>query len=223
MLLNEIIKNPATLPQEHRTLFPEDKPGRFKLIGHGWGSGLYETKVYIDKKHPNQVLKITPIHDKADPYYRFIQTVIEHKDNPFFPKIYGLRVYDMEGHVIPGDAFEGIPDRKVRDHLLLYVWMEKLVPLHKLDDAHVRQLLSNVGIEYEGKLKNDFTLRRQFHNPVDRTQITASSQIPQFEEAMRTLEPLFKLFGNDMHIENIMVRLTGVGPQIVIVDPFFPR
>lgn len=221
MLLNEI-KGQIIHPQYHRTLFPDDQPKRFKKVGSGIGAGIYDSKIYIDRRHPNQVLKVVPIVSKQDSYYQFLQMIKNHKNNPFFPRIYGMRLYEIERSIVPGDKFEGTSDKEIPEHLLLYVWMERLHPLTMFDEDHVRQLLSNIGIEYSGRLKNDLSLRRLFNVWSNRMHAASSSLIPQFEEAMNLLEPMFKSYQNDMHIENIMVRLTGSGPQLVLVDPLFP-
>jgi hypothetical protein len=142
-----------------------------------------------------------------------------HQNNPFFPKIHGIRIYDV-------DQFDGKTDDgyeySVDSHLMLYVWMEKLHPLKSLDEDHVRQLLSIVGIDYQGQMQDDMSLRNTFRYGENRRDLQQKTIIPKFKEALRVLEPMFKKFGQDVHIENIMVRLTGVGPQLVIVDPLYP-
>lgn len=220
MLLNEIKRTRIqTLAPNTKRLRPEDHPERFTEIGEGIGAGIMHSKIYLDKKQPNQILKVVPIHDQRDSYYTYVRMIEKHQNNPFFPKIAGIRLYEVEPYEHTSDS--GYKSN-IKEHLLLYVWMEKLVPLSKLDSEHARQLLSNVGIFYEGDFKDDLTMRSLFDMKFQRQDIAQNSQIPQFNKALRLLEPLFKKFHSDLHAGNMMVRLTGVGPQLVITDPVYP-
>lgn len=227
MLLIEI-KRPEvqSLPQGTRRLRPEQNKQRYKLVGSGIGAGVgmehsakFDSRVYLDKKHPNQVLKVVPIHDKEDPYLQYVRMIQQHQTNPFFPKIYGIRLYDIPGGTHGSDELGN--DYYAPDHILLHVWMERLHPVTELDPEHVYQLLSDVGVDYRGRLKDDLSLRSLFSQTF-RQYPKKYTQHPKFKEALRLLEPMIRKFGQDMHIENIMVRLTSVGPQLVIVDPLWP-
>ena len=204
MLLREI-KRPELQPKQNKPFQPGDMPDKFQLIGSGVGSGLQNSQVYLDKQDPNRVLKVVSIRDLSDPYLAYIRMVESHQNNPFFPRINWYKVYQQ-------------PDNSY----LLYVFMEKLVPLSKFDPEVIKGVLSSIGIEYTGNLRIDFSLRQIMKNPKYRKNLKQSTQYPKFQEALRLLEPMFRKFGNDMHIENLMARLTSIGPQIVITDPLYP-
>ncbi len=217
MLLQEIKRAPiqrksASTPRFH----PSDMRKRFKKVGSGIGSGIVDSEVYVDTKHPNRVLKVVPIRNMNDPYYRFLRMIEQHQNNPFFPKIYGIKVYDTTNQLEYGTELYDIP------HYYLYVFMERLQPITVLDPQHAYQLLDSLGIEYSGKLTDDLSLRSLLSNKMVRQYLRQTTVNPQFKQALRLLEPMIKHYGGDLHIDNFMIRLTGVGPQLVIVDPLYP-
>lgn len=221
MLLVEI-KRPTIQPKRqdpafpHRHIFnPNDMPQRFQKVGSGIGAGIMDSEVYVDKQHPNRILKSVHIRNLDDPYYRYIRMIEQHQNNPFFPRIYGFKVVDHDDTEQHGEYAAG-------PHHILYVFMEKLHPITVLEPDHIKQLLINLGINYIGKLTGDYSLRNLMKSDQYRTHVKKTSVQPKFVEAMRLLEPMIKKFGQDLHIDNLMVRLTGVGPQIVITDPLYP-
>jgi hypothetical protein len=220
MLLIEITdpirKDNITFDKKY-TFDPKAMPTRFKLIGSGYGGGVIDSEVYKDLKHPSRVLKVVKVFDAGDPYIKFIKLTINHQDNPFFPRIYGYKIHEEEGDQSLRN------DNLMYDHYTVYVFMEKLIPIHKFDDSMVRQQLKTIGINYTGPLTDSFELSKLMKNAADRSHIASNSLIPKFQEAMSLLEPLFKEAGSDMHIDNIMMRLTKYGPQFVIIDPLFPE
>ena len=204
MLLTEIKRSPLQ-PKQTIPFQPDDIPDRFQRIGAGIGSGLVPSQIYLDNEHPNRVLKVVYIRNLADPYLRYIRMVEAHQNNPFFPRIYGYNVYER-----PNESY------------LLYVFMEKLMPLHEFDPEVIVGVLDSIGIKHGPKLKRNVTLRELMRGSGYRQELQTTTQYPKFKEALRLLEPMFRKFGNDMHIENLMARLTSIGPQIVITDPLFP-
>lgn len=220
MLLHEIKRDPIKRKGESVPRFqPGDMPDRFEKVGSGIGAAIMDSEVYLDKKHPNRVLKVVSIRNMMDPYYRFLRMIELHQNNPFFPKIYGIKVHEVPSYT--GTSDSGY-EYKVQDHILLYVFMERLHNLHSIPEDQARQLLANVGIRYSGRFKDDMSLRMQFGVGNTRRAYTKITPDPKFKAALRLLEPMFRKFGNDMHIENIMVRNTGNGPQLVLVDPLYP-
>ncbi len=215
MLLTEIIRPPIKRKLEGFPRFdPKDMPNRFKEIGGGVGAGIANSTIYLDLKHPNRVLKIVEIVNMNDSYYRYLRMIELYQNNPFFPKIYGLKVYDTP-------ASRDVHGYKTPDHQILYVFMERLRPIHDLPDKRARELLAKIGIEYKGDLRFDFGLRNAFADS-ERKHLSHSTDVPKFKQAMRLLEPMFNKFVQDMHIENLMVRETPTAYQLVITDPLWP-
>jgi hypothetical protein len=181
---------------------------------------------------PGMVTKIAVLDEEMglnDPTIKFLDLILEHQDNPFFPKIYHARVYrDKEGIKNP----------------VLIVQMEKLIPITdpKIRDASAG-LYDQLGIGTKNLSPAFKQHIKQFDKPTqtilsktsalrdkiskapeskDITKLGSRSKNPQFKEALKVLGPAMKKHGDDLHHGNWMVRLTGAGPQLVIVDPFTP-
>lgn len=213
MLLNEIKRSRIeskddtnTGPMQKYTFHPA-AINRFKKVGSGFGSGLAGSDVFLDTKHPNRVVKVVRIRHKGDQYLQYLRLIEHHQNNPFFPKLYGYKLVEQ-----PDSSF------------YLYVFMEKLLPLTLLDKDVATQLLQNVGLPFnkDWPITYSFLLRYELEHKSSRQEMMYTTQYPQFKKAMKLLEPLIKLYGNDMHVDNFMVRLTSVGPQLVIIDPLMP-
>ena len=216
MLLTEIKRLPPKPKREYfPRIHPGDMPERFQKVGSGIGAGILPSEVYVDKIHPNRILKVVRIRNLQDPYYRYVLMVQQHQNNPFFPRIYGVKVYEHNDTIEYGQNGVG-------DQYILHVFMEKLHPVSELDEEVARQILWSVGIPYKGEMKDDYSLRTKMGKDEYRKLMKQHTQHPKLKEALRLLEPMFKKFGNDVHIDNLMFRLTGVGPQVVLVDPLYP-
>jgi hypothetical protein len=214
---SEIEPNPRSFIPQHDIqktyIFNPDKmPTRFKRIGGGYGGG-YGSSIYLDLKHPNRVLKSVVVDSLNDPYVRFIKTADKFQDNPFFPRIYGYKIIENQ---FPGNV----------DAYQIFVFMERLVPIHKLNNRVARYLLKRVGINFDANWNledDDSELAVLTSDPNERKRIRSTTDYPKFKQALRVLEPLFRAYGSDMKIDNIMVRQTKTEmPQIVLVDPIYP-
>lgn len=238
MLLSEIKRAP--LPSQTGSIQLDSN--RFKVIGQGVGAGIgsggaqgNNSKVYQDLKYPTRVVKVVPIRDTSDTYYKFIRMIELHQNNPFFPKIFGVKIYETSEH---GSQYN-----------TLVVIMEKLIPIDKIPEHIARKMLSTLGIDYD-KEYLDFTTSevtkekpshdrykefnkltdndpalnsRIFKHQNERENLRKNTQFPAFKQALRLLEPMFKRFGSDMHIGNLMIRKTNNGLQLVLVDPVYPK
>jgi len=199
-----------------------------EMAGEGAQAKVYNTGL-------GMVTKVAVLDEELglnDPAVNFLDIILEHQDNPFFPKIYHARVYrDKEG---------------IKDPVLL-VQMEKLMSIvdPKIVDA-VSGLFDQLGIgtkeiskefkqhvkQYGKSTANVLTRTRALNNkirdgwmlenPKAIAKLGSRSKNPQFREAVKFLTPAFLKHGNDLHHGNWMVRLTGSGPQLVIIDPFAP-
>ena len=216
------------------------KSTKVDLKGHQWlpisgdlaGKGV-QARAY--KTGMGMITKVAVLDDELglrDPAVKFLDIILQHQDNPFFPKIYHARVYrDKEGILDP----------------ILLVQMEKLMPItdEKIRDS-VAGLFDKLGIGTKD-LSPAFTKHvKQYDKPtqtilsktsaLNKKLMTAAmagdskaiarhgsrSKNPQFREALKLLAPTMAQEGSDLHHGNWMVRLTGVGPQLVIIDPFAP-
>jgi hypothetical protein len=123
-----------------------------------------------------------------------------HQDNPFFPRIYKAKIYKDEENLYA-----------------LRVEMEKLISLYdpKMIDT-APHIFRQLGLSFGSHDRNDW------NNPAYVKDVIESTNNPKFAEALRILSPYFQKFSSDLHKKNMMVRLTGSGPQLVITDPFMP-
>jgi hypothetical protein len=195
----------------------------FPVSGDLVGTGM-QAKVY----HTGQgvVTKVASIGGMNDSTMKFLQIILDHQDNPFFPKIYHARVYKDK-------------DKRI-DRLVLLVQMEKLTPLSsdKIEDAAIH-LFDQLGFELNDVEERTIAaasynsrqgVRLQmltryvdmfFDTTQDQDNLLQKSKNPKFNEAIKLLHPYMDGM-SDLHAGNWMVRLTGHGPQLVIIDPFFP-
>ncbi len=94
--------------------------------------------------------------------------------------------------------------------------------LHRLLSAELYEviphLFAQLGIEVEPE-----KVRWLWDYPEKRKFLRDNTNNPTFREALEVMEPLFERFvgRSDLHLNNWMIRLTAVGPQLVIIDPFF--
>lgn len=158
---------------------------------------------------PGTVIKTAKVRNPdKDGYVTFVKLALEHQDNPFFPKIYNAILRELTVSE-SGYPFE------------LIVQMEKLhrMQTQELVDV-VPHLFKRLGIELPSD--DTFYLRQLFDDSNTRREYAEKTQNPKFKEALELLEPLFKKFRfQDLHSGNWMIRLTSVGPQLVIIDPFY--
>jgi len=109
------------------------------------GAGI-DAYVFQHKKNPHEVIKIASIIDENDATYQFVKLILEHQDNPHFPKIYDVRLYRSE------------PEKKFHGQLVKYkmvIRMEKLVPLTIEKTRHMLPiLLSQLGIDMDEMLSH---------------------------------------------------------------------
>lgn len=210
---------------------PIDFRGRqwIPVSGHAIGSGVQARAYHTGTGMVTKVAVLDEDLGLNDPAVKFLDLILQHQDNPFFPKIYHARVYrDKEGAADP----------------ILIVQMEKLTPLtdEKIVDA-ASGLLDQLGIgtkemspafkkhvsQYGKPTANVLTktsaLKQKLQGAFqekDITKLASRSKNPQFREAIKVLAPAMLKYGVDLHHGNWMVRLTGAGPQLVIIDPFAP-
>lgn len=201
----------ADIPRIDTNQRPMQLSRKHKVLGQG--------KQGIAQRHgrdPNKVIKTSDIYTEnpeQDEYVQFIKMILDHQNNPFFPRIYSAKmVYNNK-----------------TDSYQLVTTMEKLMKLdnEKFEDSakHLfKQLGFNtrnpLGTTYKFPQGNVSNLWSWFQKPANRKKLMATTKNPQLKDAMTLLEPYIKKFGQDLHTGNIMVRLTGHGPQLVIIDPY---
>lgn len=161
---------------------------------------------------PGTVTKRVWIPDAFHPVLAFLRTIRRHPDNPFFPRVFHAKLYRVPG----------------KKRILLVVQMERL---HELDDKHLidalPHIMRQIGVDlpeerYQNQIGYVVDIANLFSTSKGRAKLKRASKSPQFVEAMNVLESDLQHYGSDLHGANFMLRLTGHGPQLVIIDPFIP-
>lgn len=174
---------------------------------------------------PNTVMKIIDISLGAHPDAQVVNTnmILEHQDNPFFPKIYKAIIFK---HYNPGGAHK------------LYIEMERLHEMTADKLQHNQEaVLHSMGLDpslIKGETEDHINdadqhlyaleeiMRLIMHPENIPADFITKSKNPKFIEAIEVLRKTHaeSNTGLDLHHGNYMYRITGTGPQLVIIDPF---
>jgi hypothetical protein len=152
-----------------------------------------------------KVVKVSILYNKEqDPIYQFIRMCLKHQDNPHFPTIYSVKQY-------PDD----------NNGMRLIITMEQL---YQMDWDDIKTYVKMLGIDPNDWSQFDkLTLSRHVRDLLGKTnvrhKIYKMTSDPSLKQAMKLLEPLFRNYGADMHFDNVMIRRTSSGPQLVFMDP----
>lgn len=178
------------------------------------------------KPHPNphMINKINTAQDNAySLFIKFLTNNENAKDNIHFPRIHEIKKFTKNGnHSVIQYVMEKL-------HMTLYDYIR--------DDLDNLEMLCNIYLkdsiaEKYTELKNDkkkltLFLRQNYSIPVPFVQDILNPEnikLESFKEALYILKGFLKQatkIGHrvDLHGNNLMVRLTNTGPQIVIIDP----
>ena len=147
-----------------------------------------------------------------NPYYIYVATIAKLKlaeKNPYFPRVYSVN----SGKV--GKTYH--PTYNI----------EQLTPITNLDDSVIVGLARAILNVNEKMLETHGAaelISIEIENAIDApSEIKKTIKDPQLAEAIRIISKIYKKndFELDLHAKNLMVRLTSVGPQLVITDPFY--
>lgn len=206
------------------------------------GAGI-QAMAFEHNKHPNTVIKVIHLgHD--DIVVQFIKLCLAHQKNPFFPRIYKAKMYNVsaKGQRVDVLKFEKMikdlyPDEDIEylkptveaDKIMMVV-MEKLHPLlGDISFEAVASSLQRLGIlDSDKDVMNMYPkdtvmlIRRALMNMNTdrfRAELIQKTKNNKFKEALQLLDPIFNQGAADIHSGNLMVRYTSTGPQIVLSDP----
>ncbi len=231
MKLVDLYEKKVEFPRSRKAITGILKSKQLQHLGTG-----VQAIAYQHKKHPNTVIKTIQLSGGMnDTVLAFVRLCINHKDNPFFPKIYTAKIFNSadltasEREVLYQDidSYDSPPDKK---ELVLVLVMERLFPIHTPDNVD-----SAIGLLQTLKVLPDdlstlplnmldvedplFSVKVPFKTAKGRQFLMKNSDNPKFVQALRLLEPLFRKGHADLHRQNIMIRRTGIGPQLVLADP----
>lgn len=169
------------------------------------GYGMQAT-VFRHPRHPGTVIKKVRVREpRTDGHVLFTKLALKHQDNPFFPKIYNasMRFLNTGGQE-------------------LVIQMERLHNIRDEDLAEaMKHMFERLGFDRD-MLDTISSMYHYLSDPTKWNHLKTHTNNPKFREALEILEPAIKKFdGHDLHLDNFMVRLTSIGPQLVIIDPFW--
>lgn len=194
------------------------------------GQGI--TSYVISKKNkPHEVKRLTysSRHPAEDAYLAYLNLIIQNEGNPFFPKVYSLKVL-----------------RTKKDDYFYYIEMEKLHPLDTLNWKQLSALIEqNTGLSVSKYVNLKDILKKfpyiedkKYLNDVVKSDIlnTFVSSMRQFlggdnnvgpftESTKKALLQVRQMLEThdflalDLHTGNMMYRNTPYGPQLVMTDP----
>lgn len=191
-------------------------------------------------KRPNTVVKIALTSDH-DAYEQFLRLCLAHQDNPFFPRIKAVKKYRMdtlsvqEHRTLLTDLGVKTPDMPTSDMLdnlrwIVIIAMERLVPIK--DNSVKRQIPQMLHSLYGEELMDSISGKVDEEDLFDissmlsllhyyKEGIICATPNKQFKNALRLLTPLWKKWRMDIKHQNIMIRPTPEGPQLVFLDPIW--
>lgn len=199
------------------------------------GAGMYAT-THAWRSEPGTAIKTSnPVHRlEDDMYFNFVRMIASKKhiqDNPYFPRIYDVKVYKTRGD---------------SETYVYQVKMERLHDLRNLDTPELlaigRQMFTNFddmvasfkhnkqfssGVGTPKIRTNEFVLRKIILRTLDQSfsynaQAATNIKDPNLKQAILIMKKMINStdeMATDIHDGNIMVRRGPFTPQLVFTDP----
>lgn len=173
-----------------------------KYVGSGAGA-------YVGRKEdPHEMDNIERISDEEDGTALYLKTIAETPElakNPFFPRVRQQRTENGVTTAIVERLVPFTSDKMNSIPMLQAVWEDLFNAELPPDDELYEELTKRI----------EYTLRK---NRIGQ-EIRDDIKNPQFKQAIEWLHTN-RLGTADLHDGNIMWRITGNRPQLVITDPF---
>jgi len=192
----------------------QPKKSQDKDVTQGWYSGGR-----TNPRDPHEFIKkphLTAKLDK-DAYYTYVMEIRELKQkgyqNPFFPQVYNIDItQDTKGNQRPRYRIE-----KLQSGYGNY-------PPEALEGMYER--LFNNELQVDSSFNNRsyaiwYEISQQLRKAVQRSNYT-NIQDDQLKEALMLIDKIIdehEGWNEDLHIENIRIRGSSIGPQLVLMDP----
>jgi hypothetical protein len=179
------------------------------------GKSGAEASAFQHKTHAGSVTKIIPDvgKDGVNPQVIFTQIAMGQEGNPFFPRFYKAKIVPHGQKMalfVEMEKLQPITGEKIK-HMIPHIL--KQIGISKIDLKRI--IKSGFGDESHGDFSyvmNDWSKLKL---------MSRKSKNPEFKKAIDALAPWVSQFNLDLHEQNWMFRLTGTGPQLVILDPFY--
>ena len=177
----------------------------------GWGKfsrGQSDPKdpfLYKKKSH-------LPVELKDDAYYQYIQAAKEHmKSNPYFPRVYKIALHqDPNGKVKP-------------EYNIEQLHTDLADPEGNIDVSHGRDIDAAIAERILYTVPENLNVNglAMYLDSVARKQDYSNIRDKKLVQALELINQVVAQghFQWDLHNENLALRLTPHGPQLVLMDP----
>jgi hypothetical protein len=198
------------------------------------GGGVY-AHVYAHKKRPGSVLKVGKYSTRLpeeDAYLGYINLLANNDrmaSNPYFPRVYDVKIYPYESeyartkewtgeYVVEMEELQSIEDLSVEEVNMLGNRMFKYWKQRGSEIAHDMFSYLPSNMQIPAAL---IAMIREAVNQYSSTDFEYQIKDKKLTEAVMLLRELISkgYIEEDLHINNVMIRRTSVGPQLVITDP----
>ena len=205
----------------------DDSNSNNDLIGAG-----YYSRVHQPRDNPHEVHKTTkarfkydtgatvPIDDSVDPYYDWVKAIAPYaKSNPYLPRVYVADSKSLRrtGELKPHYQLEKLFDHKAISSSVLYVLYYKEMANHDKADAYIETMEKQID---NNLISPEHAMSDLWLQIIKCIKYNVRKD-PQIQQALDIVTQLIvdRGYADDMHSGNFMIRLTSIGPQIVITDP----
>ncbi len=198
------------------------------------GTGAFAT-AYRHKKNPYDVTKGSKASKEPDGFKSFFDALSKNEDaqsNPYFPRFRSMSSYhgqnDRQSYIARMEPLEQYVALSGKERQML---VNKLFGEHGIDIINHYFEEENRNIPWRGKdptkeqfqgEKLAFAVQNSLENDTWADELRWQIEDKKFLQAIEFLQDAAKKydFDLDMHYNNLMVRRTSVGPQLVFNDPF---
>lgn len=193
--VTRIQKNPEKVQEpfdKYLDRIESKEGGRQKEVGSGMYASVYQ--------HPKYKTIVVKVSDQGVGILRYLDFAMRHQDNPYVPKIYGVRRFQKRGGPKYFIAFiERLNDYDRMTNVQKAMILSKHVGPNLVKEFGPVDFFDNV---YQDDLVREVSKQRN-----------KKKTVPYL---MRVLSYLKRIGGNDLHDGNIMVRGKD---QLVFTDP----
>jgi len=208
------------------------------------GSG-YQADVFKHPKHGQTVIKLIHIPDDVvvvEGAVWYVNAVLKNPNNPFLPRIHKAKIYEVGGQGMDREMANLTDDGHQNDYnAILFVETEMLLPLDHPKLAHSGdEMLEAVGITKEKLVPLMRMNPAQMHRHAKFVEGLSTAALlghisndkflkvadittnPELSKAIHIMHEVVTSHASasfDLHDDNFMVRITSVGPQLVLNDP----
>jgi len=196
------------------------------------GSGAFAT-AYRHKDNPYEITKGSKASKKPDGFKTFYDALSKNEDaqsNPYFPRFRAMSKYhgenDRQSYIArmePLEPYKNLSEKE-REMLVNKIFNEHGTDVinHYWEEEHRDRDHPRGRGQYFAGEKFAWAIRAALENDTWGDELRWTIEDKKFEQAIEFLQEAAEKyeFDLDMHWNNLMVRRTSLGPQLVFNDPF---